>query len=77
MTDFGLAKTNIKDQEFATSICGSPAYISPEMLELTGACASSDIYGIGAVLYEMLQGEPPYFDIDRKKMFENIKNGKL
>jgi serine/threonine protein kinase len=44
------------------SFCGSPAYLSPEMLERKGVGFSSDIYGIGCVLYEMVVGEPPYYD---------------
>jgi serum/glucocorticoid-regulated kinase 2 len=59
------------------SFCGSPAYLSPEMLEKKGVGFSSDIYGIGCVLYEMLVGEPPYFDENLEKLLENIKNGKL
>lgn len=47
LTDFGLSREN----SFAGSFCGSPAYLSPEMLEKKGVGASSDIYGIGCVLY--------------------------
>jgi serum/glucocorticoid-regulated kinase 2 len=38
------------------SFCGSPAYLSPEMLSQKGAGKESDLYGIGAVLYEFLIG---------------------
>ncbi len=38
------------------SFCGSPAYLSPEMLEKKGVGFEADIYGIGCVLYEMLVG---------------------
>lgn len=58
LTDFGLSKENC----FAMSFCGSPAYLSPEMLEKKGVGFSTDIYGIGCVLFEMLTGEPPFFD---------------
>jgi serine/threonine protein kinase len=60
LTDFGLSREN----NFALSFCGSPAYLSPEMLEKKGVGPETDIYGIGCVLYEMLIGEPPYFDED-------------
>lgn len=52
LTDFGLSKQNC----FSMSFCGSPAYLSPEMLEKKGVGFSSDIYGIGCVLYEMVVG---------------------
>ena len=47
------------------------------MLEKKGVGASSDIYGIGCVLYEMVVGEPPYFCEDMESLFDNIKHGKL
>jgi serine/threonine protein kinase len=73
LTDFGLSREN----SFATSFCGSPAYLSPEMLEKKGVGQSSDIYGIGCVLYEMVVGEPPFFNEDMGTLFENIKTAKL
>jgi serum/glucocorticoid-regulated kinase 2 len=73
LTDFGLSKEN----HFSMSFCGSPAYLSPEMLEKKGVGLESDIYGIGTVLFEMMMGDPPFFDDDMNIMFENIKNGKL
>ena len=73
LTDFGLSKENC----FAMSFCGSPAYLSPEMLEKKGVGFESDLYGIGTVLFEMVVGEPPYFDENMDVMFENIKTGKL
>ena len=47
------------------------------MLEKKGVGPETDIYGIGCVLYEMLIGEPPYFDEDIEKLFDNIKNAKI
>ena len=47
------------------------------MLEKKGVGVSSDIYGIGCVLYEMVVGEPPYFNEDMETLFDNIKHGKL
>ena len=61
---------NIQDEQNTTSFCGSPAYLSPEMLNHTGAGKSSDLYGIGAVLYEMLVGEPPYYNDDTDIMYK-------
>ena len=59
------------------SFCGSPAYLSPEMLEKKGVGAEADIYGIGCIFYEMIVGQPPYFNEDLDQLFDNIKNGKL
>lgn len=73
LTDFGLSS----QKSYSMSFCGSRAYLSPEMLQKKGVGFESDIYGIGCILYEMLVGEPPYFDDDTDKLFENIKRGKL
>ena len=58
LVDFGLSKqveTNSVNFR-AKSFCGSPAYISPEMLQKKGVGKESDYYCLGAVLYEMLVG---------------------
>jgi WD40 repeat protein len=64
LTDFGLARV-MEVTAVSTSqsgrIQGTPPYISPEQITSPGSIdARSDIYSLGAVLYEMLTGEPPY-----------------
>lgn len=48
----------------AKSFCGSPAYLAPEMLGTRGATKATDVYGIGTVMFELLTGDPPYFNED-------------
>ena len=38
--------------------------MAPEVLLLEGASEKSDIWGMGATLFELLSGVPPYFDLD-------------
>mmetsp|Transcript_13764 Transcript_13764/g.2018 ORF Transcript_13764/g.2018 Transcript_13764/m.2018 type:complete len:96 (-) Transcript_13764:315-602(-) len=68
LADFGLCKTNVKDGEVGRTYCGSPAYVSPEMLTLKGAGKEADIYGIGTILFEILTGEPPYYNEEQTLM---------
>ena len=77
LADFGLAKENIKDNNLTSSFCGSPAYLSPEMVNRKGAGKSSDIYGIGAVLYELISGTPPFYANDINTLYKNITGNKL
>ena len=77
LADFGLAKEGVNDKQNAKSFCGSPAYLAPEMLQNKGVGKAADIYQIGAVLYELLVGFPPYYTENIKKLYENIKAAKL
>lgn len=48
----------------ARSFCGSPAYLAPEILLNKGATKATDVYGLGALMYELVVGDPPFFDDD-------------
>ena len=76
LADFGLARENVKD-DVVKSFCGSPSYLSPEMVKKQGASKATDIYGIGAVLYELVSGTTPFYGDDIKTLFNNITNKKL
>jgi len=77
LTDFGLAKEHVSHSKIAKSFCGSPAYLAPEMVNRIGVGKSADIYGIGAVLYEMISGTPPFYAHDLSTMYTNISSNKL
>ena len=77
LADFGLAKEKVADFQTTKSFCGSPAYLSPEMLNRRGVGKSADIYGIGAVLYEMISGSPPFYANDMSTMYQNISRNNL
>ena len=64
ITDFGLAKRIEKESGLTASgaVLGSPSYLPPEQAagRQDQAGPSSDVYSIGAILYELLTGQPPF-----------------
>jgi len=72
--DFGLSKPDMDINEFAYSFCGSPEYMAPEMLLKVGHTYPVDYYCLGALLYELVTGLPPYYSTDQKILYENILN---
>ena len=60
ITDFGIAMLPTGSRTFAGNVLGSPRYISPEQILGRPVDARSDLFALGAVLYEMLTGVPPF-----------------
>jgi serine/threonine protein kinase len=78
LADFGLAKEGIRDGEKGTnSLCGTPEYLPPEILDRLGHGTAVDWWNLGMVLYEMLTGLPPWYTNDRKKLFERLRSARL
>ena len=81
ITDFGLSKEEVSDPRGATTFCGTPEYLAPEMLlnrkSRAGYGKGVDWWSLGTLLYEMLTGWPPFYDKNLRKMCEQILRSDL
>lgn len=60
VTDFGIARSALRSTGNISGTFGTPGYLPPEALSSAAFTASADLFGVGAVFYELLTGEPPH-----------------
>jgi polo-like kinase 1 len=72
--DFGLAAKLENDKQKKNTICGTPNYIAPEILDSNiGHSYKADVWSTGVIMYTMLIGKPPFEDTDVKATYKRIK----
>jgi serum/glucocorticoid-regulated kinase 2 len=70
IVDFGLSKkiNKCSNKTKSFSYCGSAEYMAPEMILRTGHSFALDYYSLGALLYELVTGLPPFYTKDQKAL---------
>ena len=74
--DFGLATKLEFDGERKRTVCGTPNYIAPEILEgTTGHSYEVDVWSLGVIMYTLIIGKPPFETNNVKETYKRIKMG--
>jgi polo-like kinase 1 len=72
--DFGLATKVEFEGERKRTVCGTPNYIAPEILESkNGHSYEVDIWSLGVIIYTLLIGKPPFETNDVKSTYRRIR----
>ncbi|KAL2575428.1 hypothetical protein AAZV13_16G015000 [Glycine max] len=69
--DFGFARS-LTPQGLADTLCGSPYYMAPEIIENQKYDAKADLWSVGAILYQLVIGRPPFDGNSQLQLFQNI-----
>ncbi|KAI0752666.1 kinase-like protein [Daedaleopsis nitida] len=75
VADFGFARF-LPQAMMAETLCGSPLYMAPEILSYQKYDSKADLWSVGAVLYEMAVGKPPYRAQNHIELLKKIDNSK-
>lgn len=79
LADFGWSNyfDESPGQKQRTTYCGTPEYLAPEMLLKQGHNTSVDIWSIGILLFELLNGSSPFVGSSQEELFNNIRKYKI
>ncbi|KAI1817338.1 hypothetical protein GGS20DRAFT_574838 [Poronia punctata] len=60
LADFGVSTSTLAGPDKEAQVVGTPYWMAPEIIELSGATPASDIWSLGCTVIELLSGKPPY-----------------
>lgn len=72
VADFGFARS-LPAAALAETLCGSPLYMAPEILRYEKYDAKADLWSVGAVLFEMAVGKPPFKATNHVELLKKIE----
>ncbi|TMW65322.1 hypothetical protein Poli38472_007964 [Pythium oligandrum] len=77
LADFGFAKEDMREGRRTFSFCGSPEYLSPEMVAQNGHGMETDMWSFGCFCYELFTGSPPFQNDNLRRLFDIIQEGRV
>ena len=75
LTDFGIASVAGSERTRTGLVLGTPAYMAPELLAGTPPTAATDIYALGALLFELLCGRLPHTGVSMGDLLRSVAQG--
>ena len=76
LCDFG-SSVILRGTEKRNSFAGSPEYASPEMITHDGHTFMTDWWSFGILIYELLYGYTPFYNVDKNRMYDLITTGSI
>ncbi|CAN6587130.1 unnamed protein product [Malus baccata var. baccata] len=73
VADFGLSRS-LHPGDYAETVCGSPLYMAPEVLQFERYDGKVDMWSIGVILFELLNGRPPFPGRTNVQVLKTIKS---
>lgn len=77
IADFGIARLLSSETEVLTSMCGSPGYAAPEILNNQGHGKPVDLWSIGVITYTLLCGYSPFRSDNRAELIKETTRAKV
>ncbi|GMH26521.1 hypothetical protein Nepgr_028364 [Nepenthes gracilis] len=71
IADFGFARS-LQPMGLAETLCGSPLYMAPEIMQLQKYDAKADLWSVGAILFQLVAGKTPFTGNNQIQLLQNI-----
>ncbi|XP_030473993.1 serine/threonine-protein kinase ATG1c [Syzygium oleosum] len=71
IADFGFARS-LQPRGLAETLCGSPLYMAPEIMQLQKYDAKADLWSVGAILFQLVTGKTPFTGSNQIQLLQNI-----
>ncbi|KAK1312050.1 CBL-interacting serine/threonine-protein kinase 11 [Acorus calamus] len=71
LADFGFARS-LQPRGLAETVCGSPLYMAPEIMQLQKYDAKADLWSVGAILFQLVMGRTPFTGHTQLQLLQNI-----
>ena len=76
IADFGFSKQLNRQNDKSGTLCGTPLYMAPQIINLKKYSYKADIWSIGIILFELINSRTPFHANSQKEFLKKINSGK-